>query len=172
MSGLCDIIVIDFKKDGSVEAEKYLVQHSSQMISKISWIAKDHFAYLAFNNIHIQGLETRQQLIFQQPQEDKIKDFCVLPSHSPDTFIILAVDFNGSIYQHKFTLKETSKTILINQIVLPEQLKGRNKTSFSIAHFPSTNILFISYKNGTSFLAQYEEKPKQIQLTNVRCMFM
>ena len=51
---------------------------------------------------------------------------------------------------------------------MPEYLKGRNKTSFCLYHFPNTTILLLSYKNGSSFLCQFAENEKQKQLVILR----
>jgi hypothetical protein len=80
-------------------------------------------------------------------------------------YYVLAIDFNGAVFQHRFSLKEVgSKIMLCSLFVVPEHLKGRNKTSFCIAHFPTTNILLLSFKSGSSFLCSYFENEKLQQL--------
>jgi hypothetical protein len=67
--GLCDIISLDIKKDGSSENEKYIVQRSPQLISKLLFVPQsDSFiAYLSFNVIHLLNVDSRHQIIFQHP---------------------------------------------------------------------------------------------------------
>jgi hypothetical protein len=50
--------------------------------------------------------------------------------------------------------------MLVNILKFPENLKGKNKTSFGIQALQQ-NLVLISYKNGNSFLCQLQELNKQ-----------
>ena len=115
VSGLCDIISLDIKKDGTSENEKYIVQRSPQIISKLLFLPStdNYIAYLVFNCVVVVNIDTRHQITFQHSSDDKIKDIAIiaLPA-APGFFHLLAVDFNGVIFQHKFTLKDNGKIML------------------------------------------------------------
>jgi hypothetical protein len=44
-----------------------------------------------------------------------------------------------------------------NILNIPEQYKGKNKTTFCISLFLNTNVLLLSYKNGNTILCQLVE---------------
>ena len=70
--------------------------------------------------------------------------------------LLLTFDFYGNIYQQNFNLRDQGKVLLVNTLKVPDNLKGKNKTSFGIQDLQNHTLL-ISYKNGNSFLCQLQE---------------
>ena len=60
VSGLCDIIIITLKKDGSSEGnDKTLVTRSPQLISKAVWVSESYIAYLIWSSIVVLNVDTK-----------------------------------------------------------------------------------------------------------------
>ena len=49
-------------------------------------------------------------------------------------------------------INDAGKYKFVNKLNIPEDLKGKNKTSFCLSLIPQTNIFLVSYKGGSSFL--------------------
>ncbi|KAM3129070.1 hypothetical protein pb186bvf_018848 [Paramecium bursaria] len=151
VTGHQDVNIYEVKADGVVVSEKHVIQKLPQIIAKTMWISTYSIATLAMNYIIISNLQT--SIESQYTSEEKIKDFCVFKD------ILYAFDFNGDIMYHK--INDAGKYKFVNKLNIPEELKGKNKTSFCLSLIPQTNIFLVSYKGGSSFLCNIHNQNLQ-----------
>ncbi|CAD8189630.1 unnamed protein product [Paramecium octaurelia] len=154
VSALLEIHLFELKQDGTLQSDKTVISRFTHPISKTLWINQNSFAWLAYNSIYTFNINTQNQQCYNlNIEEKKIKDFCVING------TILCVDLQGDIYQQKL-VEGQSKIPISEKVNLDDQLKGktRDKIPQCLAKINNTSILLISYKNGASFLCNYQDK--------------
>jgi hypothetical protein len=72
-------MLMTLKKDGTSEGQdKPVITRSQHLISKVTWVAEQHFAYLAWSQVVLMNND-KTQLVFCHAQDEKLKDFCIMP---------------------------------------------------------------------------------------------